>query len=317
MSVPPRKVAITAGDPAGIGPEIIVRALQLPQRAAHCVVIGHEPTLRDTAGRLGLPLSVPVLPVAGLRPRAFEPGRPSAESGEAAFRAIVKATGLREAGEVAAIATAPLAKTWLKAAGHDYPGHTELLAELAGGRPVRMMLASPSLRVVLVTIHVALRRAIDALSVESILETLEIADDGLRRMGIAAPRFAVAGLNPHAGEDGLFGHEEIGIVAPAVRAAADRGISVHGPHAPDTVFMKAKGNRWVDAVVALYHDQGLIPVKLDGLDQAVNITLGLPYLRSSPDHGTAFDIAGQGVADPRSMEAAIDFAIGRQAPAAS
>ncbi|MEZ5657932.1 MAG: 4-hydroxythreonine-4-phosphate dehydrogenase PdxA [Burkholderiaceae bacterium] len=306
-----RTVAVTLGDPTGIGPEIVLKALQDPGRARQCVVLGDAATLESTADALGLGLPARVIPV-GLPPGpGFQPGEPSARSGEAAYRAVLAATDMVNSGDAQAIATAPLAKAQMQAAGHAYPGHTELLAHRAGDCPVRMMLASPRLRVVLVTIHLPLRQAIDALQREQIVQTLVIADAGLRRMGITQPRFAVAGLNPHAGEAGLFGREEIEIIGPAVRDAQALGIDTIGPLAPDTVFMRAMGNQWVDAVIALYHDQGLIPVKLDGLDQAVNVTLGLPYLRTSPDHGTAFDIAGQGIADPRSMIAAIDLAIGR------
>ncbi|MEZ5652718.1 MAG: 4-hydroxythreonine-4-phosphate dehydrogenase PdxA [Burkholderiaceae bacterium] len=306
-------VAVTLGDPTGIGPEIVVKALADPDRARHCIVVGDAGMLEVAARALGLPMPPRVAAIEPPAGEPFSPGAPSARSGEAAYRAVIEATDMVADGRVQAIATAPLAKAQMQAAGHPYPGHTELLAFRAGRCPVRMMLASPRLRVVLVTIHLPLREAIDQLGHDAIVQTLHIADAGLRRMGIAKPRFAVAGLNPHAGESGLFGREEIEIVAPAVEVARAAGIDVHGPHPPDTVFMRAMGNRWVDAVIALYHDQGLIPVKLDGLDQAVNVTLGLPYLRTSPDHGTAFDIAGQGVAEPASMIAAIDLAIGRQA----
>ncbi len=308
MNPPRRAVAVTLGDPTGIGPEIVMRALQDPARADHAIVVGDPDTVTDTARRLGLRPPPHIEAVSRNTSAAFEPGRPSAASGDSAFRAVVRATELLATGRAAAIATAPLSKLWMQSAGHDFPGHTELLANLAGGVPVRMMLASPRLRVVLVTIHVPLRVAIDSLSHESITQTLRIAEAGLRTFGIERPRLAVAGLNPHAGESGLFGREEIEIVAPAVEAARALGIDAEGPLPPDTVFMTAATSRRYDAVVALYHDQGLIPVKLDGLDQAVNITLGLPYVRTSPDHGTAFDIAGRGVADPRSMIAAIDIA---------
>jgi 4-hydroxythreonine-4-phosphate dehydrogenase len=196
-------------------------------------------------------------------------------------------------------------------AGHRFPGHTELLAELAGGVPVRMMLANDELRTVLATIHLALRDALDSLSEPGIVETIVIADRALRRAGIAAPRIAVAGVNPHAGEGGAFGREEIEIVGPAVRRACAMGIDARGPFAPDTVFMRARGFAEFDVVIAMYHDQGLIPVKYLGLDAGVNITIGLPFVRTSPDHGTAFDIAGRpgpdghGLADPRSLLAAV------------
>ena len=236
--------------------------------------------------------------------------------GAAAARCIELAVKLVQAGAASGIVTAPLHKEALAAAGVDFPGHTEMLQALAGRDgilpPVRMMLANDELRVVLVTIHMALRRAIDALDFESVLDTLHITQRSLQRFGIAQPRIAVAGLNPHAGEGGLFGDEEIRFIAPAVQAARAGGIDAHGPFAPDTVFMRARhapdhaGE--FDAVVAMTHDHGLIPVKYLGVEQGVNITLGLPFVRTSPDHGTAFDIAGQGRADPASLLAAIRMA---------
>lgn len=218
---------------------------------------------------------------------------------------------MAQAGAVRAVVTAPISKEAMQAAGHHYPGHTELLAELAGGVEVRMMLANAELRVVLVSIHVALSEAVRTLDAPLIVRTLQIADRALRAAGLAAPRIAVAGLNPHAGEAGLFGREEIDIVAPAISEARAQGIDARGPFAPDTVFMRARGLAEFDAVIAMYHDQGLIPIKYLGLDQGVNITIGLPFVRTSPDHGTAFDLAGragadgQGLADPSSLIAAI------------
>ena len=224
---------------------------------------------------------------------------------------MVHAARLALEDRVAAVVTAPLAKEAMRAAGHDYPGHTELLAELAGGAEVRMMLANHELRTVLVSIHVSLREAIERVTRENVLATVAITHAALLRAGIARPRIAVAGLNPHAGEGGAFGREEIEQIAPAVAQARSQGMEVSGPFPPDTVFMRARGFEFFDAVVAMYHDQGLIPVKYLGLDDGVNITIGLPFVRTSPDHGTAFDIAGQpgphgrGLADPRSTLAAI------------
>ncbi|MBN8487284.1 MAG: 4-hydroxythreonine-4-phosphate dehydrogenase PdxA, partial [Burkholderiales bacterium] len=216
------------------------------------------------------------------------------------------------AGRARAVVTAPIHKEALSAAGLGVPGHTELLQSLASehaGRPlpVRMMLANEELRVVLVTIHVSLRRAIEALSMPGILETIRITHEALQRFGIAAPRIAVAGLNPHAGEGGLFGTEEIELIAPAIQAARALGLEATGPYAPDTVFMRARTGEF-DAVVAMTHDHGLIPVKYLGVEQGVNLTLGLPLVRTSPDHGTAFDIAGCGRADPASLIAALRMA---------
>ncbi|WP_036232366.1 4-hydroxythreonine-4-phosphate dehydrogenase PdxA, partial [Methylibium sp. T29-B] len=221
---------------------------------------------------------------------------------------IRHAVALAQAGEVAAIVTAPIHKEALAAAGEPYPGHTELLQAEAGAGPVRMMLANDELKTVLVSIHVSLRRAIDAVSTASVLETLRIAHAAARRWGQAAPRIAVAGLNPHAGEGGLFGDEELRVIAPAIEAACREGIDARGPFAPDTVFMRARHTAdhpgEFDIVVAMYHDQGLIPVKYLGVERGVNVTLGLPFVRTSPDHGTAFDRAGSGRADPSSLIAA-------------
>lgn len=299
----PLPIAISMGDPAGIGPETIVKALADLQEAGPCVVVGDARLITTTAATLELPVPeiVPTPPM----PAKVAAGRSDAACGHAAFLAIRQAASMVCEGRARALVTAPISKAALQAAGHDFPGHTELLAEIAGHVPVRMMLANPELRVVLVTVHLALREAIARLETALILQTLEITDRSLRRFGIEHPRLAVAGLNPHAGEGGLFGDEELRLIAPAVDAARAQGIDVHGPFPPDTIFMRARGLREFDVVVAMYHDQGLIPVKYLGIDDGVNITLGLPFVRTSPDHGTAFDIAGRGIADPRSMAAAI------------
>jgi 4-hydroxythreonine-4-phosphate dehydrogenase len=205
------------------------------------------------------------------------------------------------------LVTAPVHKEALAAAGVRFAGHTDMLQALVGGVPVRMMLANDELSVVLVTIHMALRDAIDAVTFDSVLQTLRIAQDASAGWGQAPPRIAVAGLNPHAGEGGLFGREELTIIAPAIAAARQQGIDAQGPFAPDTVFMRARRGEF-DIVIAMTHDHGLIPVKYLGIDQGVNVTLGLPFVRTSPDHGTAFDIAGQGIADPSSLIAALRWA---------
>jgi 4-hydroxythreonine-4-phosphate dehydrogenase len=223
-------------------------------------------------------------------------------------------------GDIAAIVTAPLHKEALAAAGVDFPGHTELLQAEAAAHagktieqmPVRMMLANDELRTVLVTIHQSLRSAIDAVTFDAVLETIRIAHRAAARWGQPAPRIAVAGLNPHAGEGGLFGSEEATIIGPAVAAACAEGIDAHGPYAPDTVFMRARNAPGhpgeFDIVVAMTHDHGLIPVKYLGVENGVNVTLGLPFVRTSPDHGTAFDIAGRGIADASSLRAAVRMA---------
>jgi len=209
---------------------------------------------------------------------------------------------------VRAVVTAPLSKAAMNLAGHVYPGHTEILAEVGGNVPVRMMLANEELRTVLVSIHVPLGVAVSSLSTAGIVETIRLTDAFLRMTGIQAPRIAVAGINPHAGEDGLLGDEEIRVIGPAVHEARAQGIDASGPWPPDTVFMRARGFAEFDVVIAMYHDQGLIPVKYLGVDEGVNLTVGLPFVRTSPDHGTAFDIAGKGIAQPNSLLAAMRMA---------
>ncbi|MHB1667157.1 4-hydroxythreonine-4-phosphate dehydrogenase PdxA [Thiomonas sp.] len=332
---PTQPLAITMGDAAGIGPEIIVKAFAAGQ-AQDCVVVGDAQVIAAAAARLdisgalgpsvarieqvaqwhGLPPGViPVLQAHGLEPgslRDLVPGRVDARAGAAAHAAIVTAAQAALRDEVAAIVTAPIHKEALHAAGVPFPGHTELLQHLAGGAPVRMMLANDELRTVLVTIHMSVREAIDAVTFEAVLDTLRITHAAAQRWGQAHPRIAVAGLNPHAGEGGLFGDEEIRILAPAIEQARAEGIDASGPHAPDTVFMRARnapGHAGAfDVVVAMLHDHGLIPVKYMGLDAGVNVTLGLPFVRTSPDHGTAFDLAGRGCANPASLVSAIAMA---------
>jgi 4-hydroxythreonine-4-phosphate dehydrogenase len=315
-----KPLLITMGDCTGIGPEIVARAFR--DGAAHgCVVVGDAGVMRRALALTGaavpiarldapadlaacppncLPLIEPARLPDGLAdlPR----GAVDARAGAAAAACITAAVQAVQRGEAEAIVTAPLHKGALAAAGVPYPGHTEMLAALAGGVPVRMMLANDELRVVLVTIHLAVRDAIAALSFDAVLDTLRIAHAAGQ-----GPRIAVAGLNPHAGEDGLFGDEEQRFIAPAIAAARAEGIDASGPYAPDTVFMRARRGDF-DLVVAMLHDQGLIPVKYLGVEQGVNVTLGLPFVRTSPDHGTAFDIAGRGIADASSLKAAIGMA---------
>lgn len=303
-------IAITMGDPCGIGPEILLKAIAKAPNPQALVAVGDPQWLAAEAMRLQLP-APPRIERAASVPADLRHGQVDPRAGDAAWRSIVHATRLAQAGAVRAVVTAPISKEAMQAAGHHYPGHTELLAELAGGVEVRMMLANAELRVVLVSIHVALSEAVRSLTAPSIVRTLQIADHALRAAGLSAPRIAVAGLNPHAGEAGLFGREEIDIIAPAIAEARAQGIDARGPFAPDTVFMRARGLAEFDAVIAMYHDQGLIPIKYLGLDQGVNITIGLPFVRTSPDHGTAFDLAGRpgpdgrGLADPASLIAAI------------
>ncbi|MGL4809982.1 MAG: 4-hydroxythreonine-4-phosphate dehydrogenase PdxA [Giesbergeria sp.] len=327
-------LAITQGDPAGIGPEIVAKAFRdAPELLRGCFAVGDLATLRRAAqclvrpGQPELPVAqidvpaqaldmpprcLPVLPLPGL-PGPVPWGQVSAQAGRAAAQCVVWAARAALRGEVAGLVTAPLHKESLHAAGVDYPGHTELLQAEAAAHagvaladmPVRMMLASDELCTVLVSIHVSLRDALDAVTPDSLLQTLHITHEALSRSLGRAPRIAVAGLNPHAGEGGLFGREEIEVIAPAIAEGRRRGWDVAGPLPPDTVFMRARhapGHPGeFDVVLAMYHDQGLIPMKYLGVDKGVNVTLGLPLVRTSPDHGTAFDIAGQGVADASSL----------------
>ena len=326
---------VTMGDASGIGPEIIARAAAGGE-LGDAVVVGDFGVLRRAVAACGLVLPVAVLEHPGDRaacpPGALAVCAPAgladdlatlpfgaidARAGAAAARCIEQAVAWMGEGAGRAIVTAPIHKEALAAAGVAFPGHTEMLQALAAAPgapppPVRMMLANDELRVVLVTIHMSLRRAIDALSEDGIVDTLAITHAAGQRFGLAAPRIAVAGLNPHAGEGGLFGDEEITLIAPAIARARAAGIAASGPFAPDTVFMRARDAAArpgeFDFVVAMTHDHGLIPVKYLGVEQGVNVTLGLPFVRTSPDHGTAFDIAGRGIADPSSLVAAARMA---------
>ena len=333
--VQPRvRLAISMGDPAGIGPEVVLKAITTRAVAASIepVLVGDPGVWHDTALRLGTritftegaepaqPRRVAVAATSHLSARYRRPGVPRTVSGavacgEAAYAAILAAVRMVQSGRAQGLVTAPINKAHVVAAGHDFPGHTELLAELCGGVPVRMMMAGPRLRVVLVTTHLALADVPKRLTRDNVLQTIELTARALReQFQIPAPRIAVAGLNPHAGEQGLFGDEEARIITPAVRAARRRGFEISGPLAADSVFAEAAEGGY-DAVVCMYHDQGLGPFKLLHFADGVNLTLGLPFVRTSPDHGTAFDIAGKGHADPRSMIAALQLAAALLLPA--
>ncbi len=281
MSLKPR-VAITVGDPAGIGPEIAERAAADSRVVEACEPVLYTPPPDTT----------------------FTPGVLSAEAGRAAYGTIVRAVDDAQHGRVDAIATAPINKEAFRCAGLPWSGHTDLLAHLTGATHVAMLFYSKALRVVLATVHVALADVPRMLTQTSLEATIMLTARELPRFDIAAPRIAVAGLNPHAGEHGLFGREEETVIGPAIAACRDRRVDVSGPFPGDTVFGRASRGEF-DVVVACYHDQGLIPVKLLAFNQAVNVTLGLPIVRTSVDHGTAFDIAGKGIADPESMIAAV------------
>ena len=338
MHADKKPIAITIGDAAGIGPEIIVKAFcQAPEQFHNCIVVGDKAAMHRAWQVVAaksrpmsetMPMHMPLHEGLSIHqvgnPLALEQlpafGKISAMAGQLAADSITWATQAALRGEVSAIVTAPLHKEALSLAGVKFPGHTEMLQALAAQHlgktiaqlPVRMMLANRELKTVLVTIHQPLRQAIDAITVDNILETLRITHRAELASTGRAPHLAVAGLNPHAGEGGLLGREEIDTIQPAIELAIAEGMMVTGPWSPDTVFMRARAEHGqpgaIDVVVAMYHDQGLIPVKYLGVEQGVNITLGLPFVRTSPDHGTAFDLAGRGVADPSSLLEALAVA---------
>ena len=324
-------IAVTMGDPAGIGPEVVLKAAsaiaQRPNPPA-VVVLGNLSAMRAAAARLNGDLPMPqewhpgmqakrrdrallIFNIGELPPQAIVPGCPTLEGADAAYRYVVEGARMTMQGEARALVTAPINKEWLNRAGHHFPGHSELLARLAHVRRWRMMFAGETLRVALVTVHMGLAKVPRALTRNSILATITLLEQHLHdQLRIARPRIVVLGFNPHAGENGLFGDEEARVITPAIRRAQRTGIDVHGPVAPDTAFIRAgRDQRFgFDGAVAMYHDQGLIALKTLEFDRAVNITLGLPFIRTSPDHGTAYDIAGRGTANATSMVAAIEYA---------
>jgi len=315
-------IAITMGDPAGIGPEIVAKLYADPTPLPTALVLGDEGIIKRAIQLLALPLTVRVID----SPEEFQSrsgtinlislsrlpdnlpfGQLEARAGQAAYDYIRAGIDLALQKRIRAVVTAPINKEALKLAGIHYPGHTEILADFSGTKDFAMMLMNEELRVILVTIHVSLREAIEQLTVERELTTIRLAHRAMTQLGITHPRIAVAGLNPHAGEHGLFGTEDEMIVRPAIHQAQAEGIEASGPWPGDTVFMHARQGRF-DIVVAQYHDQGLIPVKYLGVDEGVNITVGLPFVRTSVDHGTAFDIAGTGKASHASLRVAIEQA---------
>ncbi|AHG64754.1 4-hydroxythreonine-4-phosphate dehydrogenase PdxA [Advenella mimigardefordensis] len=322
-------LGLTMGDAAGIGPELVARLFSqgLP---ASTVVYGDAGAVSRAVAQLGLSLPVtahdsvaqwkaahqnmaisseiPVIRCADPLPQDLPLGQVSAQAGLASYHFLLAAIADAMAGEISAIVTAPINKRSLKAGGVDFPGHTEILAQEAGVPRVAMMLLNEQLRVILVTIHVALSEVPALITFENELDTIRLADRACRMVGLASPRIAVAGLNPHAGEGGRFGHEDETIIRPAIDAARAEGLDVDGPFPGDTIFMRARRGEF-DIVVAQYHDQGLIPVKYLGVDNGVNVTVGLPFIRTSVDHGTAYDIAGKGVADPASLRVACELAL--------
>ncbi|GLI37898.1 4-hydroxythreonine-4-phosphate dehydrogenase PdxA [Geobacter hydrogenophilus] len=316
------RIVITMGDPTGVGPEIIAATLADPEVRKHCrfLVLGDRAAMARGIAVAGAALKVertdalnweeskegvlPLWEISSLTDTDMQYGRPTVASGDAMYRAICEAARLCLEGNADAMATAPISKEALNRAGHHYPGHTELLAELAGAERVVMMLAGSRMRVTLVTIHEALADVPRLVTFERVLETIRITHRDVHRYFRRNPRIAVLALNPHCGEGGMFGDEEARIIAPAVEAARQEGIDALGPLSADTLFHFAIQGGY-DAVVCMYHDQGLIPLKLLHFDDGVNVTLGLPIIRTSVDHGTAYDLAGTGRASADSMKAAI------------
>lgn len=330
-------LGVTMGDPAGVGPEIIARAGAEPHVRGACrpVVIGSADAMAAALALVGSPLdlhavkdvadcawrddALEVLDLANVRMATLPRGRVSAEAGRAAYAYVERAVDLARAGRIEAIVTAPINKEALEAAGLEHSGHTEILAKLSGTRDFAMLLMGEALRVIHVTTHVALRRVPDLVTTERVLRTIRLAQKTMAGLGHPRPRIAVAGLNPHAGEDGLFGDEEQTAIVPAIEAARAEGLTVTGPLPADTLFSRARGGEF-DIVVAMYHDQGHIPVKTLGFTydertrrwtglSGVNVTVGLPFLRVSVDHGTAFDRAWKGTANHESMVEALDVAV--------
>lgn len=337
MSGPTRPIiGITMGDPCGIGPEIAAKALADAAVYQRCqpIVIGDADIIERAIRFVSVPLTVNrisavesaigrpgTIDVYDLRiatPQQATPGKVCAVGGHAAFEAIKRSIELAMSGQIHAVVTAPVSKQALHLAGHEFAGHTEIFAQFTGGGEVAMMLAVGNLRVVHVSTHVSLRRACDLVSRGRVLAVIRLADRACRQLGIERPRIGVAGLNPHAGESGLFGDEELRQIQPAIQAARDEGMDASGPYPADTLFPRAVGGAF-DVVVAMYHDQGHVPVKLAGFRcdssgawtevRGVNVTLGLPIIRTSVDHGTAFDQAGTGRASEKSLLDAIDYAI--------
>ncbi len=315
-------IAVTMGDPAGVGPEITAKALANPKIQAACraVVVGDFRTMERAACAVGLDVAAVDLDALdrGIDEiQVYDPwgrdlndvpvGTVDARAGAAAAEAVIVATKLALDGRVAAIVTAPLNKAAINAAGYNYAGHTELLADLTDSPGARMLLVAPGLRVIHNSTHVSLREAIDRVTRENVRHVIGLLDETLRMMAIKAPRIAVCGLNPHAGEGGLFGHEDEAFIRPAIDDARSDGIDATGPEPGDTVFNRARNGAF-DGVVAMYHDQGHVAVKVAGFFDGINVSVGLPIIRTSVDHGTAFDIAGQGVARADSMEMAIEIA---------
>lgn len=300
------------GDPCGVGPEIIIKALNdnRVRRVCAPVVIGDRGLIRRIAARLNLPVPTDIKNLSSLDLKAIKPGRPTVEAGRAMISYIEEAVSMALSGEAEAVVTAPISKEAAKKAGFRFPGHTEFIAHLTKTKDFSMMLGGKDLKVILVTIHEPLRDVPRLVTGKAVLKTIRITDDSFRRyFGLKNPRIAVAGLNPHAGEGGMFGDEEENTIIPAVEKARRLGINAIGPLPPDTVFYRAVRKKEFDCVVSMYHDQGLGPLKLLHFEDGINATLGLPIIRTSVDHGTAYDIAWKGKASPSSLIAAIETAV--------
>jgi 4-hydroxythreonine-4-phosphate dehydrogenase len=320
-----KKIAITMGDPAGVGSEIIIKALSQAGIHGYCrpIIVGDRTPLEEAIALLKLPAQLRIIK----SPEESQPfhkgstielidmeiikkirkGKPTASGGKASVQYIQKAVELALDKHVDGIVTAPISKEAIHKAGFPWPGHTEMISDLTHTKDYAMMFVGGPLRIILVTIHTALKKVPSLITKERILKTLRLAKKACEMLGMKAPKIAVAGLNPHAGEAGLFGDEEIMEISPAVKEALEEGISVSGPFPPDVIFHKAYRGEF-DLIVCMYHDQGLIPLKMVAFDRGVNITVGLPIIRTSPDHGTAYDIAWKGIANPSSMIEAIKFA---------
>lgn len=307
-----KKIAITLGDPAGIGPEIVLKSIFSKEIMSVCepVIVGDKLVIEEAVEKLGLRVdlkNIELIDVGEIKNRDFEKNKPTAEGGMACVSYIKKAVELALNKSVDAIVTAPISKEALKMAGFSWPGHTEMLAELTDTKDYAMMFYSEKLKVILVTIHTALKNVPEMIKKEKVLKTIILAKKSCDMLGIENPRIAVSGLNPHAGESGIFGDEEIKEIIPAVNEAHASGISASGPYPADTLFHKAYNGEF-DIIVCMYHDQGLIPLKMIAFEQGVNMTVGLPIIRTSPDHGTAYDIAWKGIANPSSIIEAIKLA---------
>lgn len=319
-------IGITMGDPCGIGPEIILKSLHSPtiRKSAQYVIIGNQRVFDLTARDLDLPVSyqkishlpdkdsthpVSLINIGNVNSGLMKQKKPTAEGGDLSVQCVIRGINLALSGHVDALVTAPICKEAIHLGGYGYPGHTEMLQIFSGVKRVVMLMVGGKLRVAFATTHIALKEVPQSITVDNILGTIIITDNHLKQFfGIKRPKLAVCGLNPHAGEEGIFGDEERKVIIPAIERARKKGVDCDGPVSADTIYYKAIKNG-CDAVVALYHDQGAIPLKLHAFETGVNITLGIPFIRTSPDHGTAYDIAGKGVANPHSMMEAIKMAV--------